>query len=278
MTVRPLPPLPALMQISVEERDSPAYRQEGRFRRSEKHLCFQYTLSGKGVFKDAKGARLVLPGHGFLWELGDPSTAYYYPPDGKETWKFIFIKFKGDMATELVRRMVKRYGHIFRLDANSVVLRQLSSWSTYDGALIRISPYEGAAIIMDILNTLGASIEDQSFTNAHSGRLVTRACRIFDARFTENLTVNEVAGEIGVSQEHLTRTFKAELKYTPHQYLSKRRIFAACKLLKDSSLSCKEICNRAGGLTPQYFVRLFRKEFNMTPAQFRKTGSLTYLW
>lgn len=277
MTARPLPPLPALMAISVEERDSPTYHYEGRFRRSEKHICFQYTLSGKGVFKDAKGTHWVPPGYGFLWELGDPTTAYYYPPDAKVPWKYIFIKFEGDMPTKIVRGMVERYGHIFPLDMNSAVLRRLSSYSAYDGALIRITPYEGAAIIMDLLNTIGANMERRTFANAPVGRLVTRACTIFDTRFTENVRVNLVASELGVSHAHLTRVFKAELNCAPHRYLNKLRVFAACKLLKDSTLSCKEICSRAGEMTPQHFVRLFRKELNMTPGQFRKTGSLPHL-
>lgn len=272
MTIKPLPPLPRLIQVSAEERESPSYHWDGRLRDDNIHCCFQYTLSGEGVFEDAAGKHRLPPGNGFLCQISDPATSYYYPHDGEGLWKFVFITFDGEMATELVRSMAERYGHLFRLDINGPVVRRLLSWRAYDGALLRISPHEGASIVLELLNSLGSGMESKHWEKAPSSRLVAKACGIFDSRFASDISVAKVAKELDVTQAHLTRVFKSELNCAPHQYLSKRRLFAACKLLRGSTLNSKDICGRIGGMTPQHFVRLFKKEFAITPERYRKAG------
>jgi AraC family cel operon transcriptional repressor len=69
--------------------------------------------------------------------------------------------------------------------------------------------------------------------------------------------------------EHLSRTFRKELGCTPTQYVNKLRLTYAANLLYRTDRPIIEISNQVGLTNLSYFYRIFKKQFEMTPAQFR---------
>ncbi|HBC87497.1 MAG TPA: hypothetical protein DCZ94_11125 [Lentisphaeria bacterium] len=271
-TVRPMDSLPRLSAVSCERYDDPSYHFEGRTRRVERLMVFQYSLSGEGRFKDASGEHRIGPGKGFLCEVYDPAVSYFYPPGSMRPWEFIYITFYG-AATGIVKDIVKRHGAIFELDLECKLIKQLKAFSVYDGTSVRISASAGASLVFELLMTLDGSRE--SFhEQSSSNRIVSEACTMIDDEIANGISVTSLAGKMEISREHITRLFKAELGQTPHDYIARRKLLLACRLLKDSNLSGKVICERIGGITHQHFVRMFKKEFKMTPSHFRKMGVL----
>ena len=114
-TSRPLGSMPRLLTVAAERREGFSYRCEGRFRGSSPHCVFEYSLSGEGVFRDAAGEHRVPPGSGFLCDVSDPETSYYYPATGTTPWEFVFACFDGPAAFAMTKDLVKRYGPVFPL-------------------------------------------------------------------------------------------------------------------------------------------------------------------
>ncbi len=77
------------------------------------------------------------------------------------------------------------------------------------------------------------------------GPVATALARIHE-RYTDALTVEELARLAGVSAGHLGETFKRQTGLTIHQYLTKIRIEQVRSLLEETALSVTEICHRAG--------------------------------
>ncbi len=276
LTMRPLGSLPRFRTVSAERQVDPSYRYEGRLRQNETHFLFQYTLSGEGVFEDADGPRRVPAGSGFLCEVRDPAISYYYPPGATEPWDFLFVCFEGEPALLILRELVQRHGPVLHLPTDCSLLRRLTAWSSFDGISVSISAFAGAAVVFELLTTLGTNNETGPL-HAPSSKVVADACVQFDVKVGSEVSVGTVAAELGVSREHLARVFRTELGQTPQQYLIRRKLLLACRLLKESRLSSKEICGRLGGVSHQHLIRLFRKELRMTPRQFRESGSIP-LW
>ncbi len=79
-TLRPLPNYMRLSSVGYESRSSADYHFQGRFRSSDRHAFFQFTLAGRGVFRDGAGEHDMSAGRGFLCRGSDPGYEYFYPP------------------------------------------------------------------------------------------------------------------------------------------------------------------------------------------------------
>lgn len=262
--------MPRLLVMEQERRDSPRYRHEGRYRQSESHCLFKYTLAGEGRFRDASGEYRVRAGQGFLCEIRDPATAYYYPADAHEVWEFLYVCFDGATATAMVHELTARCGPIFTIARESEIIERLFSWRHLSELDPCITPAEGAALVLGLLTELLAT-HDSEHQDA-GNLLVQRAQEIVHQRLREELNATQLAALLGISREHLTRLFHAQLGQTPYRYILGEKMRVACRLLKDTELSIKEICYRTGCASPALFNRRFKELLQLTPGEFRRVG------
>ena len=83
------------------------------------------------------------------------------------------------------------------------------------------------------------------------------------------ITVRNVAEHIGLSLSTLERRFREILKRTPEKEIMRIRIRRAKQLLLESELTVKQVSEKTGFATPEYFIRVFRQEVGFTPKHFR---------
>ena len=104
---------------------------------------------------------------------------------------------------------------------------------------------------------------------------ISRAMSYIRSRTNESVGVEEVAEVIHRSSSYLMRRFKAELGMSVGDYITKCKLEEACDLLIYSPFSLAEISAYLGYSSQSYFQNVFKKQFGMTPMQFRKnqTGS-----
>jgi AraC-like DNA-binding protein len=82
--------------------------------------------------------------------------------------------------------------------------------------------------------------------------------------------VEDVAEEIHRSSSYLMRRFKAELGLSVGDYITKCKLSEACDLLTYGDRSLAEISAYLGYSSQSYFQNVFKKQFGMTPMQYRK--------
>lgn len=73
----------------------------------------------------------------------------------------------------------------------------------------------------------------------------------------------------GKSQEHLTRAFKKYFSITPTEFLNKKKLEYAAKLLTNTNLKIIDILYESGFDNVSYFNRLFKNQFTMKPSEYR---------
>lgn len=101
---------------------------------------------------------------------------------------------------------------------------------------------------------------------------VTNVKRIVESRYTENISLEEIAKGMYLSVGYLSHLFREKTGQTFTKYLNDYRLNMAVYLLHHSHMKISDICRRAGFQNPSYFGELFRKKYGVTPKEYRNTG------
>ncbi|HEX8153268.1 MAG TPA: AraC family transcriptional regulator [Thermoanaerobaculia bacterium] len=91
--------------------------------------------------------------------------------------------------------------------------------------------------------------------------------------YEEAPRASELAARCGMTPVQLTRTFLREHGTRPAEYLKRRQVELAQRLLETTNLNTTEIAYCAGFGTRATFFRVFRRITGKTPAQFRESNS-----
>lgn len=87
----------------------------------------------------------------------------------------------------------------------------------------------------------------------------------------ENLSVEDISTEIGLSRIQLYRKAKALLDCSIAEYILNRRLQKAkYLLLNEHELSIAEITFQTGFTSPNYFATVFKSKYGLTPTEFKK--------
>ena len=96
-----------------------------------------------------------------------------------------------------------------------------------------------------------------------------RAVDFMQDRLADNLSLNAVAAEAGLSVFHFARLFKQTTGLAPHQYLIQCRVERAKQLIVASSASTAEIAQQVGFCDQSHLTVHFRRIYGVTPKRFR---------
>ncbi len=97
-----------------------------------------------------------------------------------------------------------------------------------------------------------------------------RAMQYIHAHFTEQITLDTLAGLEHISKSYLSRQFKRFTGMTVIEYVNNLRVEMAKHLLVNSDESITNIGYQVGYESPKYFYRIFRASCQQSPAAFRK--------
>ncbi len=98
------------------------------------------------------------------------------------------------------------------------------------------------------------------------GRLIERMHR--DLR---NITsTKQLAKMAGLSVSQLDRTFLRQIGTSPHKYLVKVRMEAACRVLAETNRTIASIAHEFGFHDHAHFSRTFHSQYGITPTTYRR--------
>lgn len=100
--------------------------------------------------------------------------------------------------------------------------------------------------------------------------LVRQAQAYIQENYQKDLSLDELSKELDISPYYFSKLFKEETGSNFVEYLTGLRMSRAKELLRDESRSMKEICMEVGYSDPNYFSRIFKKNFGVTPTEYRE--------
>lgn len=116
-------------------------------------------------------------------------------------------------------------------------------------------------------------VDKESIIDVKTQKYEERYKRILEyikKNYTEEITLRDTAEHFGLSQEHFSRSFKNYVGQTFTAYVKSLRVDKARTLLLESNLNIIDIATEVGEPDAKAFIRDFKKEYSVTPHQYRK--------
>lgn len=103
----------------------------------------------------------------------------------------------------------------------------------------------------------------------HADSLVHKAQHWLQKNMSKDVSMRELAHELGVSERTLIRRFNTALGQSPISYLQDLRIEAARGLLEAGNLTVGRVAEQIGYLDTSSFSRLFKEKVGWSPGAYR---------
>jgi AraC-like DNA-binding protein len=100
-------------------------------------------------------------------------------------------------------------------------------------------------------------------------RRAVEAALWIDGHSKEEVRLEQIAAQAGLSPFHFLRMFSKAIGITPHQYLVRSRLRRAAKLLVEKERSVTDIALDVGFADLSNFVRTFHRAAGVPPGKFR---------
>lgn len=94
--------------------------------------------------------------------------------------------------------------------------------------------------------------------------------------YAQNLSLEEIAHYAGVSKSTVLNMFHRYLHITPINYLISCRLNEAALLLSKTEKKIATVSSETGFHNVDYFCRLFKKHYHLTPTEYRKKKASTF--
>ena len=101
---------------------------------------------------------------------------------------------------------------------------------------------------------------------------VQSAVRFIDGHYQEDISLDRVAAEIGISPFYLSRLMKQVNGITLIEYLTDVRVRRAKEIALETELPIAEVAQKCGYSNLSYFYKVFKKATGMTIGEFRKAA------
>ena len=179
---------------------------------------------------------------------------------------------------------------LFRIEVNPARLRYPSQVSlSIDGCDFRVGAPVGLAhklyqefqepdavshlaiegLGLELVAALARDSEHRTNTSRQPQRWLGQAHELVKSRYLEHLTLNDIAGSVGIHPVTLAREFRRHYDCTVGELVRRERIGFACRELLKPEESIARVAVSAGFYDQSHFAKVFKRLIGMTPACYR---------
>ncbi|MBQ7841317.1 MAG: AraC family transcriptional regulator [Lachnospiraceae bacterium] len=237
------------------------------------HYLLHFVLSGTGSFTSAGRTWHLSAGDAFLIVPGIVSS---YMSSEDTPWEYCWIGFDGrDVKNTLDTCMLNAENPVFHsvmtvpfagthqcfpvgetiLSINDALLAEPGNSYLHLSLLYRL---------FSLMLPPGDDVQKSSTS------YINQAIDYIQHNYAYDIRIQDVAHHVGIDRTYLYKLFLRELGTSPQQFLISYRLSMAKQLLSSTTLQITEISNSCGFTDSASFCHQFRKQFQLTPSQFRR--------
>lgn len=223
-------------------------------------------ISGSGTLLVDDKSYLVTPGSGILIP---PECGHIYYSNG-EPWYVNFLCCGGALITAFTEQLHLNQPGVYQLPHPEKILE-------YENDIVSLyrqnrmdTPLQISKLLYSLLMDLSQDIrQSKAGQSLPRNEKVHQAICFMQRHFSNNIGLDDIAADVGLSKEYLCQIFKQHTDSTLLEHLTEIRISEAkMLLLKHPDKTIREIAALCGFDSPSYFCSVFKKHEHMTPLQF----------
>ena len=237
---------------------------------SRPNYIIHYIMDGKGIYQVGEKKYKLSKGQGFLIE---PEELTFYQADQEEPWSYLWVGVGGTGARKFIQDIgLNSQQRIFRCadgeKLNEIVMDMMKHTRSTVSDL-----YYLQGKLYELFSVLAADVVIEELMEENKeNRYIQEAVTYIRNHYAAGLTVEELAGYLGVNRSYFYTLFKNKLQLSPKEFLTKFRISRAREQLILTEESVENIAVACGYHSTLVFTKNFKQETGMTPTEFRKTS------
>lgn len=158
------------------------------------------------------------------------------------------------------------------INATSTLIQELESGGLGGSLFVEAVTNQ---VCVHLLRNYAGELREAPQVKRGLSPLQARRVREFIAEhLDDNLTLADIAKVASISVFHLIRQFNGTFGCPPYVYITHQRLERARRLIEAGDTPLKCIAASCGFSDQSHMTRLFRREFKMTPGEYRKNVAL----
>ena len=225
-----------------------------------------YTLSGYGTIRYGNDSFRLGKKTALL--INCMEHHYYECPRGGK-WEFLWLHFNGPSALWYYNEYSRNGLHPVDFNASDSIEEDMRD--VLELTEKKSSYYEllSSNRITNILTKLIVAASKDTERGETAPPYVEAVLKIIENRFAEELSLNCLAKEAGISMYHLSREFKRYVGIPYSEYILLKRVNRAKELLRYTDSSVEVIGCQCGFRYTSHFTSVFKKFEGCTPLKYR---------
>lgn len=253
--------------IGIEYEENGVIREEGY-----PDYQWAYCLEGEGIFTIAKQSYHILKGMAFFFKKDVPHS---YQGITKP-WRIEWITFNGTQVEKIMEYMGIGDMLVMKVERDKEIRQRIKDIFY----TLNVSPYmygrmlKGSGQLYEFLIFMGQN----KVNNQNEARTYERLRPVItymDTHYQNEVTLEQLAEQIGVTKYYLCRLFKEAYQSKPFDYLNQIRIQKAKEyLVTQEQIKVKEVGELVGFKDTSYFCLKFREYEGCSPLVFKQKYSV----
>lgn len=242
---------------------------QGHIIREEGYYWHQilFCSGGSGILKyDSVSSRIT---NNCIFFLPAYYPHEYYPEETK--WDTRYVAFDGHGCRDILSELNMTEPMVIRVDDAGSMKR------LYDKIFVALKSdkvygnFTCSGLVYSYILEFHRLLSNSAVKGgAEKSNILMPALNYIDENFRSDFSIAALAEISGVSQQYLCRIFKQTMNQRPNEYITRRRLAEAKRLLADTDMTVSEVCARSGFSDTGYFCTVFRRYEAMTPIEYRK--------
>ncbi len=240
------------------------------------HYVIAFPRTAVWIEREEHGRFVADPGSATIYNPGQPYLRYPISPDGDlSDWLGVSERLARDAVRQFSDEDAE-HNEPFRLVrapvSNEIYIAQrrlFADFACSDTDELRVEEQALEIVVATLALGYRESVRP-ALASPRRGRsrreLVETAKAAISARLFENLSVCELAEQVGVSPFHLCRAFRAETGVTLHAYRRDIRLRAVLGMTNEYRGNLSALALRAGFYSHSHFTTAFRRAFGVSPS------------
>ncbi|WP_375753550.1 AraC family transcriptional regulator [Vibrio sp. HN007] len=245
----------------IEENGTGNVHIDGRF----PFYSVVYVVHGEGEYIDKDGNSYPLRSGSIFQRLPQiKHTTYITEGTG---WKEYYLDCNEELYEHLCSLLlVDKSIPVYQREVAEPVIASIKSFMEELQTGTEEQVFDAYLSYLNILRTLFTRQDEDIIPDA----MIKESLENFERLYPTRFDLKEYCKDKGWGYEKFRKTFKKHLGVSPREYLIRKRMNEACRLLRATNLRISEISTKLGYASQYEFSNQFNKYFSVAPKHYRE--------